>query len=103
MKVQDGMIERMADKLTAAVASILESQRAHRVKEKAAEEVGVSSGGHNVQVMTASAVEGDSTGSALGKPMSSAEALSMRRGPAMVAAAVLLVRSVRHPTSPDCR
>ena len=37
MKVQDSMIERMADKLTAAVASILESQHAHQVEEKAAE------------------------------------------------------------------
>ena len=58
MKVQDNMIERVADKLIAAVASILESQRAHRVEEKAVEGVGVGSGGHDVQVMAASAVEG---------------------------------------------
>ena len=58
MRVQDSMIERMADKLIEVVASILESQRAHRVEEKAVEGVGVGSGGHDVQVMAASAVEG---------------------------------------------
>ena len=56
MRVQDSMIERMADKLIAAMASILESRRAHRVEEKAVEEVGVGSGGHDAQVMVASAV-----------------------------------------------
>jgi hypothetical protein len=56
VRVQDGMIERMADKLIEVVASILESQRAHRVEEKAVEEVGVGSGGHDAQVMVASAV-----------------------------------------------
>ena len=78
MKVQDNKIERVADKLIAAVASILVSQRAHRVEEKTVEGVGVGSGGHDVQVMAASVVEGDGTGSALGKPMSSAEAPSVQ-------------------------
>jgi hypothetical protein len=78
MRVQDSMIERMADNLIAAVASILESQRAHRVEEKAAEGVGVGSGGHDVQVMAASAVGGNGTGNALGKPTSSAGALSVQ-------------------------
>ena len=78
MRVQDNMIERMADKLIAAVASFLESQRAHRVEEKAVEGVGVGSGGHDVQVMAASAVEGDSTCSGLGKPTLSTEAPSVQ-------------------------
>ena len=74
------LIERVADKLIAAMASILESQRAHRVEGKAAEEVGAVSGGHDVQVMEASVVEGDGTGSTLGKPMSSVEAPSVQAG-----------------------
>ena len=61
MKVQDGMIECVADKLIAAVASILESQHTHQVKETAVKEVGVGSGGHDVQVMAASVVGGNST------------------------------------------
>ena len=56
--VQDSMIEQMADKLVEVVASILELQHMHQVKEKAVEGVSVSSGGHNVQVMAASVVEG---------------------------------------------
>ena len=48
------MIGRMADKVTEVVAGILESQCAHQVKEKAAGGVGISSGGHNAQVMAAS-------------------------------------------------
>ena len=58
VRVQDSMIEHMADKLVEVVASILESQHAHQVEEKAVEGVSVRSGGHNVQVMAASVVEG---------------------------------------------
>ena len=79
LRVQEGMIERVADKLIAAMASILESQRAHRVEGKAAEEVGAVSGGHGVQKADASAIEGDGTGNALGKPASPAEAASPAR------------------------
>ena len=78
MGVQDGMIKCVVDKLIMAMATFLESQHAHRVEEKAAEEVGVGSGGHDVQVMAASVVEGNSTGSALGKPTLSTEAPSMQ-------------------------
>ena len=74
------------------------SRRTQRDEEKAAEEVGAVSGGHDVQEADASEVEGDGMGNALGKPVSPAEA----PWPARVAVAVLLVRSVEHPISPGC-
>ena len=104
VRMHEDAILRATDKIAMVVTDIVESQRAQRVEEKAAEEVGAVSGGHGVQGTEASAVEGDRTGNALGKPVSPAEVPSVQawREPAMVATAVLLVRSVEHPISPGC-
>ena len=79
--VQQDITLRVMNKMVtvAKVAAIVEkSGRVHQVEKKAAEEGGVSSGGHSVQEADASVVEGDSMGSVLGKPVSPGAAPSVQ-------------------------